>query len=218
MDDPTRGLPTVLSVFPLEGVLLLPHGHLPLHVFEPRYRNMIADALGRERMIGMIQPRLTYGHPTPDDARLFPTGCVGRIVSFSETDDGRFLITLKGVCRFRVVRELPLSQGFRRITPDYAPFVGDFEALSDTGIDRAGLLEAARGYLDQKGIACDWSAAEAAPTAALVNTFSMTCPLEPREKQALLECAGLADRAALLVSLFRMGVLETDGAASSSQH
>jgi Lon protease-like protein len=218
MDALLRDLPSVLPIFPLEGALLLPHGHLPLHIFEPRYRNMIDEALGQQRIVGMIQPRGSHAQPVPEDATLFPTGCAGRIVSFSETEDGRFLITLKGLCRFRVVEELPPRRGFRRVTPDFSCFREDFAELSDDGIDRASLVRSARTYLEQKGITCDWNAVDAAPASALVNTFAMTCPFEPREKQALLECSDLAARSGMLVSLFTMGVLEQDGAASTSQH
>ena len=217
-DDLLRGLPHVLPIFPLEGALLLPHGHLPLHIFEPRYRNMVEHSLGRGRMIGMIQPRSRYPHPIPDDADIFTLGCAGRIVSFSESEDSRFLITLKGVCRFRVIEELPPQCGFRRVMPDYGPFHGDFGALTEEGIDRDRLLDAARAFLKLKAIDCDWNAVQAAPTAALVTAFAMTCPLEPREKQALLECESFLQRAEMLISLFAMAVLESDAQPSHSEH
>lgn len=132
-------LPATLPIFPLDGVLLLPHGHLPLHIFEPRYRAMIEAALGERRLIGMIQPRRDYPHPIPDDARIFDVGCAGRIVSFAETDDGRFLVTLRGVCRFRVDEELPLeANGFRRVRPDFVPYLGDFDADDEATVERGG--------------------------------------------------------------------------------
>jgi hypothetical protein len=218
LDTSSQGLPAVLPIFPLEGAVLLPHGHLPLHIFEPRYRNLLEEALGQGRMLGMIQPRGGLPQPVPDDAPLFPAGCAGRVVQFSETEDGRYLITLKGVCRFRILAELPLHRGFRRITPDFAPFRQDLQEIRDEGVDRRQLLDAARAYLALKNIDCEWPAVEAAPTAALVTTFAMTCPFEPREKQALLESAGFAERAQLLVSLFTMALLEADGAPSTSRH
>lgn len=217
-NDLLRALPHALPIFPLEGALLLPHGHLPLHIFEPRYRNMVEHALGHGRMIGMIQPRGAYSHPVPDDADIFALGCAGRIVSFSESEDSRFLITLKGVCRFRVIEELPLQGGFRRVMPDYGPFQGDFGPLSEEGIDRERLLDAARAFLKLKEIDCDWSAVQAAPTAALVTAFAMTCPLEPREKQALLECGSFMERAEMLISLFAMAALQSDAQPSRSEH
>lgn len=211
-------LPEVLPIFPLEGALLLPHGHLPLHIFEPRYRNMIEDALGQGRFIGMVQPRAPGGQSVTDETEVFAIGCCGRIVAFSETEDGRFLISLKGLCRFRTIEELPVRQGYRRVSPDFAPFSADFQALSDDGIDRKRMLSAAQTYLDVKQISCDWAAAEAAPTSALVNTFAMSCPLEAREKQALLEADTLPQRAELLVSFFTMAALENDSISSTSQH
>jgi Lon protease-like protein len=179
---------------------------------------MIEDALAQGRMLGMIQPKRAYPQPLPDDAEIFPSGCAGRIISFSETEDGRFLITLRGVCRFKVAAELPLYRGFRRVTPDFGAYRCDLGGLSDTGVDRRRLLDAARSYLALKSIACDWSAVEAAPTAALVTTFAMTCPFEPREKQALLECSDCPDRAELLISLFNMALLETESGPSGSRH
>jgi Lon protease-like protein len=216
--DPIARLPATLAIFPLEGAVLFPHGHLPLHVFEPRYRNLVEEALQGGRVFGMIQPRQDCPHPVPDDAPLFDTGCAGRIVSFSETDDGRFLITLKGLCRFRVARELPLHRGFRLVTPDFSPFVHDLCDYSDDGLDKDALLTAARCYLELKGIGCDWAAAAAAPAPALVTTFAMTCPFEPREKQALLESENLAACGSMLISLFRMAALGSDGSASNARH
>ena len=211
-------LPEVLPIFPLEGALLLPHGHLPLHIFEPRYREMIDAALGSRRLLGMIQPRVVYPHPTPDDAELFEIGCAGRIVSFAETDDGRYLITLRGVCRFRVRDELPLVFGFRRVHADYALFGHDLEHGSDDGVDRSRLLVTARNYLRLKAIECDWSAAESASANALVTTFAMMCPFEPQEKQALLECPDLPERARLLVSLFEMAMLGAEEPPAGIRH
>jgi Lon protease-like protein len=221
-DDPLspRALPSPLPVFPLEGSLLLPHGHLPLHIFEPRYRAMVDEALGGARVIGMIQPRHEYDHPIPDGAELFATGCTGRIVSFAEAEDGRYFITLKGLCRFRIAAELPMHVGgFRLVTPHYRAFAGDFEAVEGVAIDRERLIDAARAYLVAKEIGCDWQAANAAPVPALITTFAMTCPFEPREKQALLECADATSRGELLISLFEMAVLGgAEGTASHPRH
>lgn len=215
-----RRLPRHLPIFPLEGSLLLPHGHLPLHIFEPRYRAMIDSALAGARIIGMIQPRLAYDHPTPDDAELFATGCAGRIVSFAETDDGRYFITLKGLCRFLVATELPLhAGGFRVVSADYSPFAADHDAPADAAVDRVRLIAAARDYLAVKEIGCDWQAAEAAPLPALITTFAMTCPFEPREKQALLECADVTSRGELLISLFEMAARSgSDSTPSRARH
>ena len=211
-------LPATLPIFPLDGALLLPHGHLPLHIFEPRYRAMIDAALGERRLIGMIQPREDYPHPMPDDARIFDVGCAGRIVSFAEADDGRFLVTLRGVCRFRIHQEMPIDNGFRRVRPDFLPFLGDFEPAEEAAVDRGRLLEAARLYLQVKSITCEWSAVEAASLPALITSLAMICPFEAGEKQALLECPTLSERGQLLVSLLDMAVLEADAPAAGTRH
>lgn len=221
LDDdaaPDRRLPAILPIFPLDGVILLPRGHLPLQVFEPRYLNMIDEALGKGRVIGMIQPRLPQTHPIPDDAELFAVGCAGRIVSFAEGEDNRLLITLRGLCRFRIGEELALLKGFRRVRPDFAPYLADFGDGEPAGVDRARLLAAARGYLALKDISCDWNAVDNATDEALVLSFAMMCPFETREKQALLECATAEQRASLLISLFEMAVHEIDGPAPEAWH
>jgi Lon protease-like protein len=211
-------LPQTLAIFPLEGALLLPHGQIPLHIFEPRYREMVEDALGNARLLGMVQPRATHPHPVPDDAAVFDTGCAGRIISFAETEDGRFVITLKGVCRFRIAEELPLYRGFRRVVPDFGPFRSDLQPASEEGIDRPRLLSAARAFLLMKSIACDWQAAEAASAQALVTSLAMSCPFEPGEKQALLESNSLTDRCQLLISLFEMAMLASEAPPAGTRH
>lgn len=217
-DAPAQRLPAILPIFPLDGVTLLPRGHLPLQIFEPRYLNMIEDALGRGRMIGMIQPRYPQQHPGGDDAQLFPIGCAGRIVSFAESEDHRFLVTLRGICRFRVGEELALLKGFRRVKPDFSPYLGDLTDPVADAIERERLLNAARGYFAIKDISCDWNAVDNASDEALVLSFAMMCPFETREKQALLECRDSSQRAGLLISLFEMAVHETDGPAPAAWH
>jgi uncharacterized protein len=211
-------LPPTLAIFPLEGALLLPHGQLPLHIFEPRYRNMIEAALGNGRMLGMIQPRTTQPHPVPDEVEVFETGCAGRIVSFAEAEDGRFMVTLRGVCRFRIAEELPLREGFRRVVPDFERFRSDLEAASEEGVDRPRLLTSARAFLVMKNIACDWQAAESASAQALVTSLAMSCPFEPGEKQALLEAEDLSQRAHLLISLFEMAMLASEAPPAGTRH
>ena len=211
-------LPQTLAIFPLEGALLLPHGQMPLHIFEPRYRNMIEEALGNERMLGMIQPRGSHPHPVPDDAELFGIGCAGRIVSFAETEDGRFVITLRGVCRFRITGNCRRIEASAACVPDFAPFQGDLQPASEEGIDRPRLLAAARAFLLMKNIACDWQAAEAASLQALVTSLAMSCPFEPGEKQALLQANSLSDRSRLLTSLFEMAMLASDEPPAATKH
>ncbi len=198
-------LPSVLPVFPLPGVLLLPGTQLPLNIFEPRYLNMIDDALRNDRIIGMIQPSHSVTeHLVPEDVGLCDIGCAGRLTQFSETDDGRYMITLTGRQRFRVLSELEPINGYRRVAPDYASYKDDIDAmLSGNILDKAKLIEAMEAYFDVRGISADKDAIAAAPDAVLVNTLAMSCPFEPQEKQALLECEGVADRAAFLLELFR---------------
>lgn len=213
-----RPLPDVLPIFPLNGALLLPRGHLPLHVFEPRYRRMTEAALASERMIGMIQPRSAESETVEDDASVYETGCAGRIISFTEADDGRFLITLRGICRFRIAEELPLLDGYRRVRPDFASFRDDLQESEDVAVDRDRLLATVRSYVRAKELTADWDAIKEASDEALVIALAMMCPFEPREKQALLECSGIGARTELLISLLDMGVRASDGGMTGITH
>ena len=198
-------LPAALPVFPLPGVLLLPGGRLPLNIFEPRYLNMVRDALAGPRMIGMIQP--SEEAADVGGAPLYRTGCAGRIVAFSETEDGRYLITLAGLIRFEVARELDPRGGYRRVVPDFAPYRGDLEG-DPGGIDRMRLFEALRGYLEIAGIEGDWGVIEDTEDEVLVASLAMACPFEPREKQALLEARTLPERAETMTTILRMAAHE----------
>jgi Lon protease-like protein len=206
-------LPAVLPVFPLPGALLLPGGRLPLNIFEPRYLAMVRDALAGARLIGMIQP--SEEAEDVGAAALYTTGCAGRIVAFSETEDGRYLITLAGLVRFEVARELEPQGGYRRVEPDFAPWRGDLD--EDPGdIDRARLFEALHGYFEATGIEGDWSAMEETGDEALVASLAMACPFDPREKQALLEAPTLPERARTMTTILRMAA--HDGGAAALHH
>lgn len=199
-------LPEEIAVFPLSGALLLPRGRLPLNIFEPRYLAMTLDSLARGRMFGMMQPdtHLPRGETGP---ALYRVGCLGRLCSFSETEDGRLLITLAGMIRFRVVEELPPAPGgYRRVRADYAAFADDL-AVQDgpAPYDKAELLAALRAYFHARRIEANWDAVEQSADAMLVTTLSMVCPFEAAEKQALLEAPDCAERARMLVALMRMG-------------
>ncbi len=197
-------LPAEIPVFPLPGVLLLPQGRLPLNIFEPRYLAMVQDALAAGRMFGMIQP--DPGAPRGETGPgLYRIGCLGRISSFAETEDGRFLITLTGVIRFRVAEELPMRRGYRRVRADYADFRADLDRAPPPGIDRVALLGALRPFLKARRIEANWEALEQTSDGMLVLTLAMLCPFEQREKQALLEAGGPEERAAMLTALLRMG-------------
>ncbi len=206
-------LPDTLAVFPLPGVLLLPQGRLPLNIFEPRYLAMTNDALGAERLIGMIQPA------DPADASenppLYGVGCAGRITSFSETEDNRFLITLTGVCRFGVGEELALVDGYRRVRPDWSSHAGDLRVPDAAAVPRERLLPPLKAYFTAHDIEVDWQAIEKASSDQLVTSLAMACPFSPGEKQALLEAPRLADRAELMISLLAMSALDGGDASDS---
>jgi uncharacterized protein len=210
-------LPDVLPIFPLTGVLLLPRGRLPLNIFEPRYLAMTRDAMAGERLIGMVQPS---DPPVREmNPPVYPLGCAGRITSFSETDDGRFLIALAGVSRFRIKEELPLLSGYRRVAVDWDGFAADREP-DDAGFDRSRLTQGLRMFFAQRQVEADWDAIEQAPAEHLITSLAMMCPFAPNEKQALLEAENLAERARLLTALIEMTATAPapDPAAGVTRH
>jgi uncharacterized protein len=197
---------TRLSVFPLGGALLFPRMHLPLHIFEPRYRAMVSDALARDRRIGMVQPR-GAGDPPP----LFETGCVGRIVDVEALPDGRFDIVLEGLARFRILRELDVTTSFRQVEADLEA-VADMETLSLAG--RSSIEIEARRFADAQGYAVDWEAVSRLDDESLVNGIAQIAPFDVASKQALLESPSLADRAELVVQLMQFYGRHGDDAAT----
>jgi Lon protease-like protein len=200
-------LPEVIAVFPLAGALLLPRGQMPLNIFEPRYLAMIDDALrDGHRLIGMIQPdaaqRVVNHGGSADRPRLFTIGCVGRITQLSESGDGRYLLELTGVARFRVVEELPVKTEYRQCRVTYAPFADDFVARKgEHAVDRTALLRALGDFLKANNLKADWEGIDKAPNEALVNALAMMSPYGAAEKQALLEAPDLKTRAELLVAI-----------------
>lgn len=203
-------LPQAIPVFPLDGALLLPHGQLPLRIFEPRYLNMVDDAMAAERMIGMIQTKPGGDRSRPSLAGI---GCLGRITSFAETSDDQYLITLTGVCRFQAVEELPMRTPYRQLRVNYSPFEIDLRPpADDEGFDRVRLLRSLKSFLERRALGVDWDAAKNAPTEALINSLAMALPFEPSEKQALLEAGTVADRREALITL-----LEIDTAGRSDE-
>jgi hypothetical protein len=198
-----ESLPPEIAVFPLSGALLLPEGKLPLNIFEPRYLAMVEDALGNGRMFGMVQPDPGAGRCDHGPC-LYGVGCLGRLSSFSETEDGRFLVTLTGLIRFRVAEEVATRRGYRAVRPDYAGYAEDL-AAAPPEVDRTALIAALRPYFKARGIEANWDAVEQTADAMLVTTLAMVCPFEVPEKQALLEAPDAGSRAAMLVALMQMG-------------
>src|SRR5579875_264476 len=216
-DQRERALPDILPIFPLAGVLLLPRGRLPLNIFEPRYLAMTRDALAGDRLIGMVQPS-DPNQPAAGNPPVYPTGCAGRITAFSETDDGRYLITLTGLCRFRIREELPLQSGYRRVVPKWDEFAGDLRNPREPEFDRERLLRGLHAYFEKHRLQADWDAINAIPGERLITTLAMVCPFEPSEKQALLEAPDIDERAKLLTAIVEMAVMDTPRETSGVRH
>ncbi len=195
-------MPGVIPVFPLPGALLLPRGQMPLNIFEPRYLAMVDDALrDGHRLIGMIQPDPAHGGQS-DKPRLYTIGCAGRITQLAESGDGRYLIELTGVARFRIEEELKVATPYRQCRVTFAPFADDFVARKgENAVDRSALLSALTEFLDANDLKADWEGIERAPNEALVNALSMMSPYGTAEKQALLEAPDLKTRAEILIAI-----------------
>jgi hypothetical protein len=198
-----EAVPAVIPVFPLPGALLLPRGQMPLNIFEPRYLAMIDDALrSGDRLIGMIQPDPTRPGADPDKPHLFQVGCVGRMTQFAESGDGRYLIQLTGVARFRIAEELSVTTPYRQCRVTYQPFVDDFTPrMGEDEVDRKALLRALTSFLKSNNLKADWEGIENAPNEALVNALAMMSPYDAAEKQAMLEAPDLKTRAEILVAV-----------------
>lgn len=210
--NPASGaLPETIPVFPLTGVLLLPRGQLPLNIFEPRYLAMTEDALKDNRIIGVIQPRDFQQGMTSENAPLFRTGCAGRITAFEETDDGRYLITLTGISRFHIAEEIDIQRGYRRARVKWEEFSDDLQSHDCLGIDRNHLKDLLRSYFDMEGLSCSWDSIDGASDDRLITALSMICPLDPGEKQALLEAACCRTRAKMFMTMLEMAVHNDKG-------
>jgi Lon protease-like protein len=212
-----KDLPSTIPIFPLEGALLLPGGRMPLNIFEPRYLQMVDEAIAGSRLIGVIQPSLDGALRDDGEPELCNVGCAGRIIAFSETGDGRYLISLQGVCRFRIAHELTVKTPFRQ--GKLAPFLADLdEDQAANEIDRPSLLKAFRAYLQANDLEADWESVSRAENAMLVNALSMMAPYGPAEKQALLEAADLKTRAETLIAITEMALArENEDFGSSLQ-
>jgi Lon protease-like protein len=209
--DNIDALSRTIPIFPLTGVLLLPRGLLPLNIFEPRYLAMTKAALGSHKLIGMVQPSEPYGRggQSPENqADIQPVGCLGQIVSSTETDDGRVLLTLRGLCRFRVAQELDAAAPYRLVEADYSAYAEDLKPATDGLCDRNRLINALSGYCSRHNLPADWDAITAVNDDLLVHSLAMICPFTAGEKQALLEASTFKARAAMLVSLLEMALLD----------
>lgn len=203
--------PSQLPVFPLSGALLLPEGHLPLNIFEPRYMQMFDDVLGSHRLIGMIQPQI--GVEESSHPPLSSVGCIGRITSFSETADGRYVVGLTGVTRFRMLEECAPAKAYRSVK--FAPFMGDLSADdTEEAVDRDNLLKVFRDFLDANNLEADWESVERASNRVLVNSLSMMSPFGAAEKQVLLEAADLKARAETLIAITEVFLAQDSGDSS----
>jgi uncharacterized protein len=205
----TTDLPDTIPIFPLPGALLLPRAKLPLHLFEPRYLQMLDDCMKtKHRLIGMIQPREVPGNA---EKRLQAIGCAGRLTGFSETEDGRYMITLSGQSRFRVKEEVQGFTPYRRCLVDWGPFgrdLGDEE--TDKSFDRTAFLAVLARYFQAMQLSTDWSSLKEAEPELLVNSLSMLCPFSPEDKQALLEAPSLTTRRETLVTLIEFALHSGD--------
>ncbi|XDZ68626.1 LON peptidase substrate-binding domain-containing protein [Alphaproteobacteria bacterium LSUCC0226] len=204
-------LPMRVPIFPLPSALLLPGGQLPLNVFEPRYLAMVKHALATPtRLIGMVQPRDLAGDATAEEPPLFETGCAGRVSFFQESDDGRFVIALNGVCRFHRLDQQLDPNGFLVADVDWQPFANDLR-IDISALDRDPLMDVLRRYFDLKGFETDWTQIENSDNHQLLATLSMVCPFEVAEKQALLEADSMASRADLLIAMMEMAIHDETG-------
>jgi uncharacterized protein len=208
--------PAVIPVFPLSGALLLPRGQMPLNIFEPRYLAMVDDAMRTDRIIGMIQPDPEVsGSANP---KLYRVGCAGRVTQYAETGDGRYLISLTGITRFRVESELATAGPYRRCHVSYDDFAVDFEPRAgEEHVDRAGVLKALRDFVESNDLKVDWAGIDEAPDEALVNALCMMSPFGVREKQAMLEAPDLKTRAEILIAVTQMELVRGSGPESTMQ-
>ncbi|MFK7839924.1 MAG: LON peptidase substrate-binding domain-containing protein [Bdellovibrionales bacterium] len=196
-------MPDTIAIFPLTGVLLLPHGNLPLNIFEPRYVEMIDDAMASSKLIGMVQPKKSDANGTKT---LYQTGCVGKITEFAETPDGRYIINLTGICRFHITNELDTPRPYRIVQPDWKEYDGDVKIPKNLGVDREKLMILLSEFFNQNGMSCDFDKFETIPDSRLITTLAMICPFEPSEKQALLEKICHKERFETFMTMLEMAI------------
>ena len=217
--DP-EDIPESIPVFPLQGAILLPRVTMPLHIFEPRYLMMIDDVLAGDRVVGIIQPTEDPGQdesPKSNSAKVRDIGCVGRLTSFTETEDDRVLISLTGISRFVIDHEEVTETPYRMFNVNYKPFALDLKHNdSEDGVDREHLLDVLKEYLDSNELSADWDSIHRSSNELLVNTLSMISPYGAEEKQALLEAADLKTRAEVLIALAEMELASRDDGSGNT--
>lgn len=213
-------LPQTLSVFPLRGAILLPRASLMVNVFEPRYLALLDEALATDRLIGIVQPTDAAADGESPPGKDFPlrqVGCVGRITSFTEGDDGHYMITLVGIARFALEQEVKTDEPFRRLSVGFGNYSADFHSgEGEEDVDRPRLLATLRSYLEANNLSADWDGINRASNERLVNTLSILSPYGPEEKQALLEAPNLKERAEALVALAEMELASPDDGSGTS--
>jgi len=213
-------LPQLLPVFPLRGAILLPRSSLMVNVFEPRYLALLDDALAKDRLIGIVQPTDVAAHDESPLGKAFPlrqVGCAGRITSFTEGDDGHYMITLVGIARFALEQEVETDEPFRRLRVGFGNYSADFQSgEGEEDVDRPRLLATLRCYLEANNLSADWDGINGASNERLVNTLSILSPYGPEEKQALLEAPNLKERAEALVALAEMELASPDDGSGTS--
>lgn len=215
VSGPPKSLPQILPVFPLTGVLVFPGMILPLHVFEPRYRNMVEDALNADGIFGMVQPAVPRqdNRPLPgaenESPELYSVGCAGYIEKWQQLADGRYVLELRGINRFRSEGELPLHRGYRRVKAAYGEFA-DAPADRHWHCNRTDILKALEGYTARHGLVLQLEPVKQIADVELVHLLGMSLPFHPAEKQALLEAASVQDREEVLLNLLRLGSSSTD--------
>lgn len=214
--ESANDLPGVIPVFPLPAALLLPGSELPLNIFEPRYLAMVDAALCGDRIIGMIQPDESRPADAGDPA-LCTVGCAGRLTAFSESGDGRYLITLTGIARFSVVEEIAAGTDYRQCRIDAGAYACDFGLSGEAEVDRDAVLKTFCAYLKANSFEADWDSVNQASNRTLVNTLAMMAPFGTREKQALLEAPDLKTRAETLVALTEMTLARDSGGPGRMQ-
>lgn len=214
-------LPEQIPVFPLSGVLLLPGGRLPLNIFEPQYIEMVDDAMRKDKLIGIIQPKTherkthqaaeqNQDNDTPDPSALNQIGCLGKIIEYTETTDGRYEIALQGICRFEVVKEVEAESAYRQAQVSWSGFEPDLNSIGCLKLDREKLHTMLENYFEHEGLGCDWEKIEAATDEHLITCLSMICPFSAEEKQALLEAPCCRERGKLFLTVLEIAIKSSD--------